>query len=210
MGASRTTMLTLRAMRARAGISQKKLAAQAGVPSSLIAEAETGKSTLSPDVAMKSAQVLGVDGVMLMIDHNTATIRSRIEAGEEGPVRALRLAKTLVQMLEDGSLDRSQSKAARGAVSELLALVNEHMPPESAAHYEEDTNLSLQRDTHGRPIKADEAEQRRESRDAGVWDALGSDDPGSRASAEVHRDLMDDLGRDSAGRPKPKRGAGLG
>lgn len=197
-----STQLTLQELRRQAGISQRKLAAQAGVDRANLVRAESGVSTLSPEVAMKSAQVLGVDGVQLMIEHNTGLIKSRVESGEEGPLRALNLSKTLLQLIEDDSLEPKHRKMAKEAASELLALVEKHIGEDRnrtiGAASEEETNLSLNRDSRGRPISEREAEQRRADRDAGIWNELGQDDP--EWDAEGPRIDQGELGRDKHGR----------
>lgn len=132
MGGKRTaqkrTQMTLQDLRKRSGLTQQALARRAGVLNSQIGAAETGARNLSTDVAEKSARVLGVDPVRLMISHNTAALKARVEAGEEGPIRALNLAKMLVQLLDEGALEPKHRSLAKRAASELLSLVEGHMP----------------------------------------------------------------------------------
>lgn len=122
------TQRTLRVLREQAGISQRKLAATAGVDRAQLGRIESGTQTLSSGVAEKSARVLGVDAVELMISHNFAAIKGRVEAGEEGPTRALNLARMLVRMLEEGALGPKHRILAKRSASELLSLVEGHMP----------------------------------------------------------------------------------
>lgn len=206
-----STQNTLQELRKRAGISQRKLAAKADVDRAQIVNAESGAKTISLDVAMKSARVLGeIDGVRLYIEQNTYAIKSRVEAGEEGPGRALTLLQSLARLLTKGNMSTAQQNAARAAVKELLALVEGNMPDGSprtidaatksgtaSGATEEDTNLFLGRSASGRALSDREAGQRREDSAAGVWKELGTDDPNMDADGPPID--QDELGRDDYG-----------
>lgn len=201
------TQLTLQALRKRSNLSQNALAAKSQIPRSIIVESEGGKRDLTSEVAMKAAPVLGVDAVRLLIEHNTAAIKRRIDAGTEGPTKAANLARMLVQLLEEGSMNQSQRMAARAAVKELLDILEEHAGTKGTvdvatksgtATAEEDMDLFLHRDTAGRPISEREANQRREDRAAGVWDRVGEDDP--EWDADGPQTDQGSLGRDKWGR----------
>src|SRR5215210_4147811 len=146
-----TAQTALRDLRRRKGLTQAQLAERTGVGRTVYAEAESGARGLPVEAAMKTAPVLGTDGVTLYLQTTVAALKASIRTGEERPVKAASVARALIEIIESGELSTSQRKAARDAAKELVALVVEAAEQRSRVAEEQQEYMdSLGRDMLGR------------------------------------------------------------
>jgi transcriptional regulator with XRE-family HTH domain len=176
----------LRDLRLRQGLSQSQLAAKSGVARTLLVEAEGGTRTLSVEACLKSAPHLGIDAIGLYLSQTIPALKASIRSGKEPPIRAANVAKALVAVIETGELSDQQRKAARRAVEELVALVEEAAEQRGAG-----TLSSLVRGSGGPldpPMRDD------------VEDETQRAPFSTAASAEQTAETYRELGRDPLGR----------
>jgi transcriptional regulator with XRE-family HTH domain len=114
---------TLRTLRRRRGLTQAQLAAKSGVSRTQITDAESGARSLSSEAARKLAPALGGDWLGLYLTSNITALKARVQGGQERPVRAASLARTLVEILQTDDLSPSQRRTLREGLEELVDFV---------------------------------------------------------------------------------------
>lgn len=119
------TRAALKAMRQRAGLSQRQLERATGgaLKSATLAQIETGRRLMSSEMATKAAPALGTDALSLLVSSNAAAIKARMDRGEEGPVRAHRLLVEIQEILADKGLTKEQERHLLDAAGVLATLL---------------------------------------------------------------------------------------
>lgn len=183
----------LRELRTRYRLTKTRLATKSGVPLSIVSEIEGGTRAMTVETALKTAPHLGTDPVALYLASTIPAIKAAVETGEESPVRAANVARSLVQAIEDGNLTASQRMTVRTGIEQLLQIV------ESAASKQRPGTLgSLVRRTSGQTYPLDPPQRDLE-------DGAGRPPFNTARDAEQSAETYEALGRDALGRAKPRK-----
>lgn len=160
----------LRELRKQKGLGVRALAQKSGVAAPSITRFEKGERLITADAAQKLARGLGVDSLALSLAHNLAVLQQKMAAGEEGPRRAVSLARTLLETLENGEISRKQTKTITEALEQLVAILEAHRPRElimakSADDDYEAQMLALGRNVFGQRLSDEDIRRRQEERE---------------------------------------------